>query len=216
MKGAFAVLSIGLLVAACSAPAASSSSAAPSPKSIRAIASPAPTLDMAIAQATDLGPAGTATRVQLSLGLKVRQPDKLASIIASGQTLTPAQYAAQFGPDRALVASAVAALRAAGLAASWKDGSSLIAADGPAPRVAALLGVQIEDYRLPSGTTFYASVGEARLPGTVAAVVSSVSGLDSYRSSHTFAVRPGGLTLPDVMAFYNLKPLTGSRHSTRC
>ena len=207
VKSAIALLSAGLLLAACSAPSASTPSASPSPKNVRPIASPAPTLDAAIAQATNLGPAGTGTRVYLSLGLKVRQQDKLASVIATGATLTPAQYAAQFGPDRVLVDRAVVALRSAGLAASWRNGSSLITADGPAPAVSALLGVSIQDYRLPSGATFYASTGEARLPGLVAAVVNSVSGLDNYRQSHPFAVRPGGLTGTDVLAFYNLKPL---------
>jgi hypothetical protein len=50
------------------------------------------------------------------------------------------------------------ALTSAGLNATWRQGSALIAAGGSAPAVAALLAVDIEDYRLADGTTFYASL----------------------------------------------------------
>jgi len=171
-------------------------------------ASPAPpTLAGAIKHAVHLGPAGTATQVELSLGLKVRQADRLAKLLASGHTVTPEQYQAEFGPDPTQVAAALHALMSAGLHASWLPGSALIAADGPAPAVAALFGIDIEDYRLASGTTFYASLDQPKLPPEIATVVSSVTGLDDYRHARTYAVRPGGLTPTDVIAFYNLKPL---------
>jgi kumamolisin len=86
----------------------------------------------------------------------------------------------------------------------------VIGADGPAPAAASLLGVGIESYRLPGGSTFYASAGQPRLPPTLSAVTSSVSGLDDYRQARSFAVRPGGLTPTDVLAFYNLKSLRDS------
>jgi kumamolisin len=164
-------------------------------------------LASAIAQAAHLGQAGTATQVDLSLGLKTRSPDRLAELIASGQTVTPEQYAAEFGPDPVKVQTALVALTSAGLNVNWGPGSTLIAAGGPAPAVAALFGVDIEDYRLADGTTFYASLDTPSIPPKVAAVVSSVTGLDNYRHVRTYAVPPGGLTPTDVLAFYNLKPL---------
>ena len=86
-------------------------------------------------------------------------------------------------------------------------GSSVIAADGPAPAVARLLKVDIEMYRLPDGSTFYASVDTPVMPPAIAAVAIGVSGLDNYRRARTFAVRPGGLTPTDVLGFYDIKPL---------
>jgi kumamolisin len=83
----------------------------------------------------------------------------------------------------------------------------LIAAGGPAPVVSALFQIDIEDYRLSDGTTFYASLDTPKLPPDVAAAVVSVNGLDNYRQVRTYAVAPGGLTATDVLAFYNLKPL---------
>jgi kumamolisin len=203
-KGSAAALAlvIGLAMMACGSAQAHQTQ----PAAGRA-APPPPTLASAIQHATHLGPAGASTTVFLSFALKVRQPDRLAALIASGRTVTPAAYAAEFGPDPGLVLRAVDVLAARSFRASWRSGSSLIAADGPAPAAAALLRIDIEMYRLADGTTFYASLDQPVLPPQLAAVASSVSGLDSYRHARAFAVRPGGLTPTDVLAFYNLKQL---------
>jgi kumamolisin len=203
MRGVGALAALVILVAA----ACSSQPTAQAKPAGSNLSSPTPLLATAIAQAAHLGPAGTATHVDLSLGLKTRSPDQLAKLIASGQTVTPEQYAAEFGPDPVKVQTAVGALTSGGLQATWRPGSALIAAGGPAPAVAALFGIDIEAYRLADGTTFYASLDTPRIPPQIATVVSSVTGLDNYRHERTYAVRPGGLTPTDVLAFYNLKPL---------
>lgn len=149
----------------------------------RAIAKPPPTLLNAIARSSRLGPAGVATTVSLDFALKTPRPE----------------------PQR--IDRAVAAINGAGLRSSWHAPSSLILADGPAPDAAALLGVDIESYRQRDGTTFYATLDAPRLPASVAAVATDVSGLDNYRGARSYAVRPGGLTPVDVVSFYNLKPL---------
>ena len=203
MRGLGALAALVLLAAA-------ACSSTPSAQRIPAgqnLSSPTPLLTTVIAHATHLGPAGTSTQVDLSLGLLARSPYRLARLIASGQTVTSAQYAAEFGPDPVKVQAALGVLTAGGLNARWRPGSGLIAADGPAPAAALLFGVDIEAYRLADGTTFYASLDTPTIPPQVAAVVSGVTGLDNYRHVRTYAVRPGGLTPTDVLAFYNLKPL---------
>ena len=172
-----------------------------------AVPKPPRTLAAAIAHATPLGPAGGSTTVYLSFGLKVRNQQRLDALKSSGTTVTAAEYAAEFGPDPGQVSIAVAALVATGFRATWRPPSGLIAADGPAPSAAALLGVDIENYRLVSGQTFYATLDQPRLPPALAAVASGVSGLDDYRASQRYAVRPGGLQPVDVIGYYNLKPL---------
>jgi kumamolisin len=201
LLGALAALVI-VGVAACSSPQPARPNSA-----AKALSSPAPLIATAIRQAEHLGPAGDATNVDLSLALKSRDPQALARLVASGQTVTPEQYAARFGPDPARVQAALNTLTAAGIDATWTPGSSLIAASGPAPTVAVFFAIDIENYRLASGFTFYASLDNPRLPPSVAAVVSSVTGLDDFRHARTYAVRPGGLTPTDVVTFYNLKPL---------
>lgn len=186
--------------------------AQPSPSSPNAVAArpvllPKPTLAAAIRQAVHLGPASATTTVTLSFGLKVRNADRLAALLASGRTLTPEAYAAEFGPDPAAAQAAVALLQHTGFLVSWRAGSNLIAADGPAPLAAALLSVDIESFRLPDRTTFYAAVNQPQIPAQLAGATSSVTGLDNYRRARALAVRHGGLTPTDVLAFYNLQPL---------
>jgi len=198
-------LVVVLAFAAC-APAPSSSASLPA-KASATPALPAPTLAAAIHSAARLGPSDAATTVSLSFGLKVRNQERLAALIASGQTVTPSAYAAEFGADPAQVQSAVADLERSGFSASWRPGSTLIAADGPAPQVSALLNVDIESYRLPNGTVFYATLDQPRIPAALADVTANVSGLDNYRRARSFAVRRGGLTPTDILTFYNLQPL---------
>ncbi|HET7420509.1 MAG TPA: S53 family peptidase [Candidatus Dormibacteraeota bacterium] len=174
------------------------------------IAKPPPTLAAAVAHATRLGPAGESTTVYLSFGLKVRDQQGLDAMLASGRTISTSEYAARFGPDPAAVGRAVNALTSAGLHATWRSPSSLIAADGPAPAASTLLGVDIENYRLAGGATFYATLDPPAMPPVVAAVADGVSGLDDYRGNRRYAVRPGGLQPLDVIAYYNLKPLRDS------
>src|ERR1700682_2929777 len=136
---------------------------------------PPPTLAAAIRHAVDLGPADASPIVALSFGLNVRDPQRLAQLIASGRTVSPEAYAAQFGPDPVAVQAVVASLQGEGFRASWRPGSSLIAADGPAPLAAALLHIAIDSFRLPDGTTFYAALAEPQIPAQLARLASNVS-----------------------------------------
>jgi kumamolisin len=170
-------------------------------------APPPPTLAAAIRKAVHLGPAGDGVIVSLSFGLKVRDPAGLARLIASGHTVSPEAYAAEFGPDPGAARAAVAWLRQMGFSTTWRAGSGLIGADGPAPLASGLLQVDIESFRQADGTTFYATLDEPRMPPQLAPAASSVSGLDNYRGARVLAVRRGGLTPTDVLTFYNLKPL---------
>src|ERR1700674_1055742 len=177
------------------------------PKAARKISPPPASLPVAIGKSVHLGSAGAGTEVYLTLGLKGRQPERLAALLAAGKTVSSAEYAAEFGPDPSLAQGAVDALLARGFRATWRPGSSLIAADGPAPNADRLLGIDIENYRLADGTTFYATLETARIPTLLAPIVSSVTGLDSYTRLRSYAVRPGGMTPTDVLLFYNLKAL---------
>ena len=195
---------VALLVSACGAAPQQPTTASLQARS--AVPKPPPTLAEAIRRAVRLGPAGPDTAVHLSFGLAPRNQGELQALIASGRTLSPAEYAARFGASPTLVARAVAVLDDAGLRARWQSGSGVLAADGPAPNAAALLGVDIENYRF-AGSLFYATLDQPRLPPALAAVATGVSGLDDYRRARSYAVRPGGLTPADVLPYYDLKPL---------
>jgi subtilase family serine protease len=198
-------LAVVVAFAACGPSNPGSSSAQSS--GISQPAPPPPTLAAAVRKAVHLGPAGDAIIVSLSFGLKVRDPAGLARLIASGHTVSPEAYAAEFGADPVAARAAVAWLQQMGFNTTWRAGSGLIAADGPAPRASALLQVDIESFRQADGTTFYATLDEPRIPPQLASAASSVSGLDNYRGARVLAVRRGGLTPSDVLSFYNIKPL---------
>ncbi|HKW59174.1 MAG TPA: S53 family peptidase [Candidatus Dormibacteraeota bacterium] len=178
MKIRAALLAMMVVVSACQSPGHLTAGSSPIP-----VPKPPPTLAQAIARATDLGPAGESTTVSLDFGLSTAHPVEAA------------------------VERAVALLNSSGLQASWRAPSSLIIADGPAPAAAALLQVRIEEYRMPDGTTFYATLDRPRLPTVLAAVSTDISGLDNYRHAHGYAVSPGGMRPADILAFYNLKAL---------
>ena len=204
-------LAAGLLVLALAAPACSQPATTQSSGKHAVLngkpSAPRPSLADAIRVARDLGPAGATTQVNLNFSLKTRQKARLDALLAAGRTVSPAEYAAEFGPDLAQVNAAIAQLRESGFEPSWEPGSQLIAVDGPAPSAAALLGVEIDSYRQPDGSTFYAALAAPRLSGPLAAVVSDVAGLDSYRRLRGHAVKPGGLTATDLMDFYNITAL---------
>ena len=204
-------LAAGLLVLALAAPACSQPATTQSSGKHAVLngkpSAPRPSLADAIRVARDLGPAGATTQVNLNFSLKTRQKARLNALLAAGRTVSPAEYAAEFGPDLAQVNAAIAQLRESGFEPSWEPGSQLIAVDGPAPSAAALLGVEIDSYRQPDGSTFYAALAAPRLSGPLAAVVSDVAGLDSYRRLRGHAVKPGGLTATDLMDFYNITAL---------
>jgi kumamolisin len=202
---------LGLLVAALVATSACNStpvSRTPAVSSVPAQANPAaPTLAQAIRTSARLGPAGSGTEVFLNLALKTRQSRRLAALLAAGKTVSAEDYESEFGPDPALVRAALRDLNGVGLQATWQLGSTLIEADGPAPAVSALLRVDIERYRQADGTVFYASLDTPTLGSPLAEVVTGVTGLDDYRRTRGYAVRPGGLKAADVLSFYNIAPL---------
>ena len=197
-----------VLSAACGSQPAAPSTARSEVPAVPAQSTPvAPTLAQAIRASTRLGPAGAGVRVALDFSLQTRQASRLHALEAAGRTVSPAEYRSQFGPDPLLAAAAVRFLTASGLPATWQPGSTLIEADGPAPAVAALLRVDIERYRERDGTVFFATLDSPAFAPPLAAVVTGVTGLDSYRRTRSYAVRSGGLKPADVMAFYNLQPL---------
>jgi len=203
---AAALLVMAMAAPACSQPATNPSAGKPAVLNGKPSA-PRPSLADAIRVARDLGPAGATTQVNLNFSLKTRQKARLDALLASGRTVSPDEYAAEFGPDPTQVNAAIAQLREFGFEPSWEPGSQLIAVDGPAPNAAALLGVEIDTYREPDGSTFYAALATPNLTGPLATVVADVAGLDSYRRLHGHAVKPGGLTATDLMDFYNISAL---------
>jgi kumamolisin len=167
-----------------------------------------PRLAQVLAQSHHVGTTDPGRVLHLNLGVPGGDPGGLERLIASGARVTPAEYAARFGPDPATVGTILGELRHRGLDASWKPGSSLIAVDGAAQRLGTLLEVRFDDYELPDGTRFYAADRAASLPATLAPLVSSIAGLNDITSFTPTAIRAAeGLSPQEVMRFYDMTSL---------
>src|SRR5260370_30088794 len=81
-------------------------------------APPPPTLAAAIRKAVHLGPAGEAVPVALSFGFKVRDPARLARLVASGPTVSPPTHPAQVRPNPTAAPTAEARLPGLGFTLS--------------------------------------------------------------------------------------------------
>lgn len=143
-----------------------------------------------------LGDEGGSEKMTVQLALKLRNQADLAARIGAinnsrspefGRHLTPAQFAADYGPTPAAVDTAVAFLRASGLRVeSVSANSMLVDATGTVSTVEGALGIRIGRYRdRHTGASFFANDSTPILPASVATVVQGVHGLDNhYRLRH--------------------------------
>jgi pro-kumamolisin-like protein/PASTA domain-containing protein/IPT/TIG domain-containing protein len=103
--------------------------------------------------------------------------------------LTPATFAARFGPDPSSIAAVKSQLQASGLTVTnvARDGL-IIGFQAPASRVETAFRTGLERYRLANGSIGQARTAPVRVPATIAKYVTAVVGLDT-----TVRLRPSGV-----------------------
>jgi kumamolisin len=169
-----------------------------------------------LAASRDLGPVAGSEKVAMILSL--RDPSsarRQASIDAIstlgspsyGRTLTPAQVAAQFGPDPSAVDAVVRALAARGLIADWIRGNPWLTVDASAVQVNATFGTAVHRFQDPDGTRFYASRPDPRVPAFLQPTVVGAGHVNSHAAARLAAVPVGGLKPVDAKTAYDTKPL---------
>ncbi|HEX9038338.1 MAG TPA: S53 family peptidase [Ktedonobacterales bacterium] len=222
--------SLAPLVAALVATAlAALSACAPTTTATRHAVSVPAAAPRASAAAIRLGPVDPAQAVALSFPLARRAPGELMALLAEiadprspryHHYLTSSQYEAMYGPDAALEARAVVALRALGFTVTpAAPGSDLLQATGTAASAETAFGVRLYDERAANGTHYMAPDGAPRLPAALAGVVSGVIGLDTRPAFHPaasavarlargVAVSGGGLDPSALRQVYDVAPLT--------
>ncbi len=217
-------LATGLLAASCSGggghllPAAGSAGSAAASHGVRPQDVPAgwaatATQGAKIANATDSGALAPTTPMTVRLGLNLHNESQLASLIAARQTISPDQFAAQFGPTPSDVQAVRSYLQAQGFGNIVAEGQ-LISADGTAAQVAKAFDTTLESFSL-GGQSVYVNTAPALVPSSLGGVVSAVLGLTNAAK---FTVKPNltclGGTLPtgqclpafnaaDVQRFYD-------------
>jgi len=138
---------------------------------------------------TDLGPAPSTTEVTLAITLNYRDKAGLdALVLAQGtpsspqfhQFLTPAQFAARFGPLAADHDRVVAALRRAGFTIlRTYANNTVIDAAAPVGVAATYFHTQFHQFAQAGHGTRYANVVAATVPAEIEASVGTVLGLDN-------------------------------------
>lgn len=167
-----------------------------------------PSLATAIRLGRDLGALPSTTVLHVTLGLAGRDQAGLAALLATGDSVSPAAYAARFGPAPADVARVRAVLLNAGLASAWAPGDATLPASGPVAALDHVFGVRVDRRISPDGLRFYAPAAPVLVPAALQPVVNSVIGLDDYPRTHIDAIRsPNGVSPADMLDFYDVNPL---------
>jgi subtilase family serine protease len=139
----------------------------------------------------DAGPAGSQVKVSLRLYLAGRDPAgeaRFALAVSTpgssryGQFVSPARYAALFGPSRRQVAAVERWARAAGLRVTGQN-EHYVAASGPAPAVDAAFRTRLDSYRAGRRAAGIAPVRGVSVPASVGRNVIAVLGLDTLTVS---------------------------------
>ena len=182
----------------------------------------------AIAHSRLLGRVASTQTVQLALTLPLRNQAALTDLLDRlskpgdplyGHYLTPAEFAARFGPTAADYAAVAAAAKQAGLSVTGTHPNRLILdVSGSASQVEAAFSLHLQRYLNAAGREFYAPDAGPALPSGLSGRVSGVVGLDNavrLRShlhpaltAHAGAVPQGGLAPNDIKTAYSL-PITG-------
>jgi kumamolisin len=170
-----------------------------------------------LGHARPIGPLAKSMPLRLELGLADRHAAKLNRLIAAGATVSPERFDRQFLPSAGAISDVETALNADGLKPQWAPGSGVVQVDGTAGAVERALGVQLERYRQPDGSTYYAPTAPPRLRAPLRTVIGNVSGLDDRARLHDLgSTTPtsggcgqtaGGYTAAQVMSAYDFNPL---------
>ncbi|MCY0903142.1 MAG: protease pro-enzyme activation domain-containing protein, partial [Firmicutes bacterium] len=167
-----------------------------------------------LADATNLGTLPADTPLQIVVGLSLNHPDALRQYIQSistpgtstfGDSLTPSEFTATYGPTDAQVQSVTDYLSQAGLSdISVSSNNLLITADGSASQIDTAFNTQLDQFS-QAGQTVYANVTPAEVPSSLQGVVAGVLGLNNAaRMSLPLAFKSVSTSsLPNYPASYN-------------
>jgi len=157
----------------------------------------------AVSHSTRVGDVASGSPVSVAVTLSPRDPAGLEAFIAAvsdrsnplyGKYLTPAQFAARFGPSAGTVGALTSYLKSQGLkVGNISKGNLVVDASGTAAQVSTAFGTHLSNYKL--GTkSYYANDAAPSLPTGIASSVVSVAGLDDYVTLHHQSVNPSAVT----------------------
>jgi subtilase family serine protease len=146
------------------------------------------------ADARALGPLSETTKIQVTVTLRPAHPAALAAYAEAVATpgdrmyrqyLRTGQFVRRFGPSSSTISTVDRELRASGLRPRAVSADHLaITVSGTAHDLSRAFATGFERYRLASGRVAYANTRAPLLPGSVAAFVQGIIGLDNVTLPH--------------------------------
>lgn len=147
-------------------------------------------LPAAARSAPRLGALAPADKVQICFSLPLRDQAGLDSLIMRlndpldpeyKRFLTPAQFAARFGPTAADYDAVAAYAKSQGLTVTQTfTARTLLSAEGTAAQVSQAFGVGLNRFARPNGSAFYAADSGPLLPTALSAKGIGIVGLDNF------------------------------------
>ncbi len=146
-----------------------------------------------------LGPAPSTQVLNLDVTLAGQDPAGLAAAVAAVSTpgspqyrhyLTPAQYAAEFGPSAEEVAAATSGLHSEGLTVGTpQPGSTMLPVSGSVAQVTAAFGTPMETVQSPNQARVLVNTAAPQIPASLSGTVTGVVGLNGLFQEHSMLVR---------------------------
>jgi kumamolisin len=147
-------------------------------------------------------------RISVTLTLRERDPKGLDALLAKGGRVSPAQWAASYGPDPVRVAATRRALGLAGIPSQWQPGQVSLTVAAVAKVLERFFRVKIDNFRLRNGTSFYGPLSEPAAPRSIATEVVAVTGMNDYPRYIATAIQgTNGVTPSQISDFYDITPL---------
>jgi len=140
-----------------------------------------------LSNATDLGALSASQPVTVRLGLQMRSPDQLKSLVAAGQQINPSTFNATYAPTSAQVAAVTSYLQAQGFTnITTEPNNLLVSASGSAAVVSKAFNTTLHSFS-QNGKNVYANTSAAYVPQSLGSNVIAVLGLSN---AQTMAPRP--------------------------
>ncbi len=141
-----------------------------------------------VSRARLLGAASAQQRLDLSIGLQLRNRQELQGLLSDmynprspryHQFLTPQQFVDEFGPTAAQQQQVIDYLHQQGLSIKHLSSNRLlIDASATVAQAEAAFQVSIKNYQL-GANVFYANANAPTIPGSLASIIASIGGLDN-------------------------------------
>jgi len=131
------------------------------------------------ANASKIGALAGSTPLTVRVGLQLRNVAQLQSAVANGQILSPAEFAATYGPTSDQVAAVTSYLQSKGFTnVTAEPNNLLVSADGTAADAEAAFNTSLSSFSL-GGATVYANTAPAYVPTSLGGTVVAVLGLNN-------------------------------------